>query len=117
MSSALLTRDFPMRRCRPTHPRRRMSGTPYVLARVLAALMIAGACSDDVPPPPEATSDSPAAAPATERVVGPLSPEDAAALATMNDRLKAYVELHKKLEGELPKLPDDATPQQIDKHQ
>ena len=35
----------------------------------------------------------------------------------MNDRLKQYVELHIKLEEKLPKLPKDATPQQIDKNQ
>lgn len=35
----------------------------------------------------------------------------------MNDRLKQYVELHIKLEEKLPKLPKEATPQQIDKNQ
>jgi hypothetical protein len=35
----------------------------------------------------------------------------------MNARLKEYVELHSKLERTLPKLPDDATPQQIDRNQ
>ncbi len=50
-------------------------------------------------------------------MVGPLSEADAAALATMNDRLKDYVELHKKLEEDLPKLKDEATPQEIDKRQ
>jgi hypothetical protein len=74
-------------------------------------------CSRGTPPPPPATSESPASAPHTERVVGPLSTEDAAALATMNARLKEYVELHSKLERTLPKLPDDATPQQIDRNQ
>jgi hypothetical protein len=94
-----------------------MSGRLCVLMSVLAAVVLAGACAEKTPPPPEATSDSPAAAPPTERVVGPLSEADAAALATMNDRLKAYVELHQKLESGLPKLPDDATPEQIDKNQ
>ena len=83
---------------------------------VLVALGVVG-CQRDVPPPPEATNKSPESAPPTKRVVGPLSEADAAALATMNDRLKAYVELHKKIEDELPKLPKDATPQQIDQHQ
>jgi hypothetical protein len=78
----------------------------------------AAACSErGVPPPPPATNASPAEAPPTKRVVGPLSEADAAALATMNDRLKAYVELHVKIESELPKLPDEATPQQIDANQ
>jgi hypothetical protein len=75
------------------------------------------ACQRDVPPSPEATSKSPESAPPTARVVGPLSEADAAALATMNDRLKDYVELHKKLEEDLPKLKDEATPQEIDKRQ
>ena len=83
-----------------------------------ATLLALGACGrETVPPPPPATSASPASAPPTERVVGPLSPADAQALATMNDRLKQYVELHVKLEQSLPKLPKEATPQQIDKNQ
>ena len=82
-----------------------------------ATFLLSGACKRDVPPPPPATTASPATAPPTERVVGPLSEADARALATMNDRLKAYVELHKKVEKTLPKLPDKATPQQIDNNQ
>jgi hypothetical protein len=35
----------------------------------------------------------------------------------MNDGLKRYVDLHKELEKGLPRLPDDATPEQIDKNQ
>ncbi|MEX2271125.1 MAG: hypothetical protein WD690_06630 [Vicinamibacterales bacterium] len=35
----------------------------------------------------------------------------------MNDRLKAYLDLHLKVEDALPKLPTDATPQQIDARQ
>jgi len=49
--------------------------------------------------------------------VGPLTPAEAQALATMNDRLKEYVDLHMKLEQSLPTLPTDATPEQIDKNQ
>jgi hypothetical protein len=85
---------------------------------VAAAVLILSACTRDrTPPPPPATSASPASAPPTERVVGPLSPEDARALATMNDRLREYVDLHLKLERSLPKLPTEATPQQIDNNQ
>jgi len=96
-----------------------MSATRGGLVSLAAATLVAvGACGrESVPPPPPATSASPATAPPTERVVGPLSPEDARALATMNDRLKQYVDLHVKLEQSLPKLPKDATPQQIDKNQ
>ena len=95
----------------PMSTRRRLS------LALLAALAVAPGCKRDVPPPPEATSKSPDSAPATKRVVGPLSDADAAALATMNDRLKVYVDVHKKVEDALPELPKDATPEQIDKHQ
>jgi hypothetical protein len=89
-----------------------------VVGLVATAVIGLSACGGDgIPPPPPATSASPASAPATERVVGPLTPADAQALATMNDRLKEYVDLHLKIEGSLPKLPKDATPQQIDKNQ
>jgi hypothetical protein len=86
---------------------------------VLAILALgAPACNrTEAPPPPQATSVSPTEALPTERLVGPLSDSDAAALATMNDRLKDYIELHLKLEKELPRLPDEATPEQIDKNQ
>lgn len=90
-----------------------------VVSLVAAAVLALSACasSDKQPPAPPATSASPSSAPATERVVGPLTPADAQALATMNDRLKQYVDVHRKIEGSLPKLPKDATPQQIDKNQ
>jgi hypothetical protein len=91
---------------------------PDVVTLVAAAVLALNACTrNDVPPPPPATSASPEQAPPTERVVGPLSPADAQALATMNERLKEYVDLHLKLERSLPKLPEEATPQQIDQNQ
>ena len=91
----------------------------HIRCVVLPLALVAGltGCKRDVPPPPEATNKSPENAPPTKRVVGPLSEADAAALATMNDRLKAYVEQHKKVEDEVPARPTDATPQQIDQHQ
>jgi len=84
---------------------------------IVLALAGVGCSGSGTPAPPPATSESPAAAPATKRVVGPLSDADAAALATMNDKLKSYLELHTKLEATLPKLPDAATPVQIDTNQ
>jgi hypothetical protein len=75
------------------------------------------ACSRDKPAAPPPTSASPADAPATKRVVGPLSETEAQALATMNDRIKDYLALHDRLEKSLPKLPKEATPQQIDSNQ
>ncbi|MBI4165776.1 MAG: hypothetical protein HY508_08595 [Acidobacteria bacterium] len=89
-----------------------------VISLVVAAILALSACKhEESLPAPKPTSESPASAPPTERVVGPLSNEDAQALATMTDRLNEYIELYTKLEGTLPKLPKDATPQQIDNNQ
>jgi hypothetical protein len=91
---------------------------PNGILLVGLALVTLTACNGhDKPTPPPPTSASPATAPPTERVVGPLSLADAQALSTMNDRLGEYIDLHTKLERSLPKLPKDATPQQIDKNQ
>jgi hypothetical protein len=88
-----------------------------ILCVLAMALLTLSGCRSEVGPPPPATNESPATAPPTKRVVGPLSETDAQALATMNDRLKEYVKLHVEIERKLPKLPDDATPQQIDNNQ
>ncbi|HWN82109.1 MAG TPA: hypothetical protein VNM87_08445 [Candidatus Udaeobacter sp.] len=96
-----------------------MSGMRLLTFLLLAiALLAPTACrSDDAPPPPPPTSKSPESAPPTERVVGPLSTADAAALATMNDRLTAYIALHQQIEATLPKLPQAGTPEEIDQNQ
>ena len=87
--------------------------TPLVFVMAVAGV----ACTRDAAAPPEATTKSPETAPPTKRVVGPLSEADAAALATMNDRLKAYLDQHRKVEETLPTLPKEATPKQIDQNQ
>ena len=46
----------------------------------------------------------------------PVNP-DAKVLAEFQARLKTYLELHDKLESTLPKLPDKATPKEMDAHQ
>ena len=74
------------------------------------------ACRRD-PEAPPATTESPTTSPPDQRVVGPLSPEDAKALATMTERLKEYIDLHVRLERMLPPLPKEATPEQIDQNQ
>jgi hypothetical protein len=95
-----------------------MSAPRSIVVSLAAATVLAlSACGGTSLPAPPATSDSPASAPATERVVGPLTEADAQALATMNVRLKEYVDLHLKIERSLPKLPKEATPAQIDKNQ
>ena len=89
-----------------------------VVTLVAAATLALAACTGhDSPAASPATSASPASAPATERVVGPLTPDEAQALSTMNDRLKEYIDLHVKIERSLPSLPKDAAPEQIDKNQ
>ncbi len=89
----------------------------FAIGLLVPAVLVSTSCGERAPADAPATSASPASAPATERVVGPLSPADAEALATMNGRIAQYLELHQKIERGLPKLPVDATPQQIDQHQ
>ena len=96
----------------------RLVGARIGVVILVAAVLALSACSSGhQPPAPPATSASPAAAAPTERVVGPLTPADAQALATMIDRLREYVDLRTKIERSLPKLPQEATPQQIDQNQ
>jgi hypothetical protein len=96
-----------------------ISGTRGVgCCLVTVAVLAMSACaSGERPPAPPATSASPASARATERVVGPLTEADAQALASMINRVREYVDLHIKLERSLPKLPKEATPEQIDQNQ
>jgi hypothetical protein len=118
-----------------------MSAARSVVVILVAAVLTLGACNRDSPPAPPDTStspatsastatsapsgtsappatfESPASAPSTERVVGPLTPVEAQALATMASRLKEYIDLHTKLEQSLPSLPKEPTPEQVDKHQ
>jgi hypothetical protein len=42
---------------------------------------------------------------------------DAKSLADFSGRVKAYMELHQKIESTLPKLPKEATPEQLDDYQ
>ena len=96
----------------------RLVGSRIGVVILVASVLALSACSSgDQPPAPPATSASPASAPPTERVVGPLTPADAQALATMIGRLKEYVALHTRIERSLPEMPKEATPQQIDENQ
>ena len=45
------------------------------------------------------------------------TPPEAAAVAEFQKRVDAYVALHRKLEAKVPRVPDDATPEQIDQTQ
>jgi hypothetical protein len=91
---------------------------PLVLLMASVAVLALTACrQSEKIEAPRATSDSPVSAPPTERVVGPLTPDDARALATMSERIKQYLDLHLEIEKSLPTLPKEASPQQIDQHQ
>jgi hypothetical protein len=108
---------------------RRWSDGATVLS--LAALLVTAACSRPAPPAANeaarpAPGDSPAAATATAPVAANGQRPSTAAqpnstnvpvLAEFDARVKDYVALHRKLEATLPRLPKDATPQQIDSHQ
>lgn len=84
------------------------------IAFLVAIVVGVAGCSERVPPSPPATNATPETAPPTERVVGPLSGADAAALATMSDGLEKYVALHNRIEATLPKVAGDATPKDHD---
>ena len=92
-----------------------MSARSRVVVIVVAAAVVPlGACSRrDQPEAPPATTQSAGTAPPTERMVGPLTNAEASALATMNERVNAYLEQHRAIEQSLPKLPNEATQEQI----
>jgi hypothetical protein len=54
------------------------------------------------------------AAPAAASGPQAATPADTEAVAEFRKRCAAYVELHNKIDAGLPKLPQDATPEQID---
>lgn len=99
-------------------------------ALAVAASISAAACAgastavpgrDQGTPPADkapATAAPTAAPPASQRPAAdqPVNP-DAKALAAFLERVNEYVKLHQKYEAALPKLPKEATPEQIDKNQ
>ena len=76
--------------------------------RAAGALVLVGVACPGRGAVTPATS-APAAAAATEA--------ERAALFAFEARVEEYVRLHRKLESELPKLPAEATPEQIDTNQ
>ena len=71
-------------------------------AALLGATSSAFAAKEPIPP---------------ERQVFTLTPSEKKAALDFEARLKDYVALHRKLEATLPKLPKEATPEQVDKNQ
>jgi hypothetical protein len=104
-----------------------MCGERY--RRLLVLSMAAGlaitACNREAPPA-EPTGEAKPAPPAPAAPAAPQPPAptegqpvnaDAKELETMLQRIDEYVKLHKELEDKLPKLSDEATPEDIDKNQ
>jgi hypothetical protein len=87
----------------------------WVLTFVAAALLSLPACRDRSAPPAEQGKPASAASPqaAGDQPVN----ADAKALAGLMERVNEYIALHRKLEGSLPHLSKEATPEEIDKHQ
>ena len=54
---------------------------------------------------------------AADQKTAPRVNPNAATLAEFTKRVDVYVALHKKLEGTLPKLPEQTNPYEIDRHQ
>ena len=54
---------------------------------------------------------------AAQRPAAPAPAKRDPAIAGFLDRVNAYVALHQRLESKMPKLPDNATPKQIDDNQ
>jgi hypothetical protein len=76
----------------------------------LAAVSLCGCLHSGKPSGPPADQTS-VARPAAD------SPAEAQGLAGFGQQLKAYAELHKRLEATLPPLPKETNPQVLDKHQ
>jgi hypothetical protein len=101
-----------------------------ILACAMAAGLLMAACSREAPPPQstDPATSSPAtpapAAPAAPQAPEPPQPSEdqpvtagARELQTMLQRVDEYAALHKELEDRLPKLSNEATPEEIDKNQ
>ena len=52
-----------------------------------------------------------------EHRVVTLTPQETQAAKVFTEQVKEYLVLHRKLEASLPKLPTEATPEQVDKNQ
>jgi hypothetical protein len=93
-------------------------GVRHAVPACLAATLVFASCAHAGPEPEPAAPDN---AP-TQSAQGmsqsgqPVNPS-AQSMSLMLQRINEYVALHNKLEATLPKLPNDATPEQIDQNQ
>ena len=86
-----------------------------VMAAAAALTLTAVACTHagGATDTEQAKPQPPAAAPAQAAPAG----SDAQTIAAFNQRLKAYADLHNKIEKTLPPLPKETSPAVIDRHQ
>jgi len=88
----------------------------YRLALIAAVAVVTIGSGGRTPaaqtPKPQATKP-PVATPTSSPQPGPKEP----AVAVFVERVNEYVALHKKIEATLPKLPERATPKQIDQNE
>jgi hypothetical protein len=100
-------------------------GYRRILALSMAAGLAMAACNREAPPGEPTGQAKPAppapAAPAAPQPPAPTEGQpvnaDAKELETMLQRIDEYAKLHKELEDKLPKLSNEATPEDIDKNQ
>ena len=100
-----------------------MSNPLRIRLIALAAVSTLGAtiaCAD--PQPVQQPAQPPAQQPGPQpvpihRQKMAITPTDEQIAAQFEARMKDYLALHRRLEGSLPKLPKDATPDQLDKNQ
>jgi hypothetical protein len=100
-------------------------GYRRILALSMAAGLAVAACNREAPPGEPTGQAKPAppapAAPAAPQPPAPTEGQpvnaDAKELETMLQRIDEYAKLHKELEDKLPKLSNEATPEDIDKNQ
>ncbi|HEX8146839.1 MAG TPA: hypothetical protein VF591_06640 [Pyrinomonadaceae bacterium] len=88
-------------------PKRSLVGS---LSAGLAAALLASAA----PAPPSAAAQTPAQTPVAAQAT--VAPKHKAAFAAFEARVKEYVAMREGVEGKMPKLPKDATPEQIEAH-
>lgn len=82
----------------------------------VAAISVSGCAKAAETARPEAQQAKPGAAPSANPDAAPPPPA-ADASPEFSQRLNEYVKLHQRLEGTLPKLPKETTPEIADKHQ
>jgi hypothetical protein len=87
-----------------------MAARGVLLATVLSVVLVPSPHLDAMSQAPTAPPPTPPTGPGT---VNP----DAQTMAEFGKRVEQYAALHRKIEGTLPALPDEASPKQIDTHQ